>query len=127
MPPITDPNAQRRRFTRVPFHTHVSFALEKRQRDCVLIDISLNGALIEDGDILHAERGTPCRLVVSLGDPGHFIRMDGVVAHATDGRLGIQCVEMDLGSVTTLRQLVVMNSGDEESLQRDLAALVAGS
>jgi len=124
MPPVNPPQPSRRRFTRVPFHTQVTLACEGIPRDCVLIDISLNGALVEDGTALDAPPGTPCALAVHLGDEEHMIRMAGVVAHATDGRLGIQCLEIGLDSITNLRCLVALNAGDESLLERDLASLI---
>mgnify|MGYP003953912375 CR=1 FL=1 len=126
MPPVNPPQPSRRRFTRVPFHTQVTLACEGSPRECVLIDISLNGALVEDGTALDVPPGTPCALAVHLGDRAHMIRMAGVVAHATEGRLGIQCREIGLESITNLRRLVELNAGDESLLERDLAALIEG-
>lgn len=123
MPNVIDPLSHRR-FTRVPFQARVIFEMEAAPRTCVLVDISLNGALVEDGSALAAAPGTPCRLEVPLaGDC--VIHMAGRVAHATDGRLGIECLELDLESATTLRRLVSLNAGDATGLERDLAALVS--
>ena len=123
MPNVIDPLSLRR-FTRVPFQARVIFETEAAPRRCVLVDISLNGALVENGSALESAPGTPCRLEVPL-DGEHVIRMAGRVAHATEGRLGIECIELDLESATTLRRLVALNSGDRGGLERDLAALVS--
>jgi len=67
--------------------------------------------------------GSPCLLKLQLGDDGPQISMAGEIAHAVGNRAGMLCRSIDLESITHLRRLITMNTGDPLLLQRDLQAL----
>jgi hypothetical protein len=50
--------------------------------------------------------------------------MAGEIAHVNGTQLGIRCIEIDLESITNLRRLVELNMGDEETLNRELGAMM---
>ena len=54
---------------------------------------------------------------------GTAIRMDGVVAHIADQRVGLHCQNIDVDSITHLRRLIQLNLGDAELCDRELSAM----
>lgn len=119
--------SQKRRFSRVPFHSKVLLSTFPGKNECDLIDISLKGALVERIMPWKSKVGDPCSLVVELASGGATIHMSGAVAHVKDNRLGIRCTELDLESITNLRRLVELNLGDEEALSREISAMVSAA
>jgi len=123
---MTEANQQeRRRFHRIP-NDHVSQVLINGEPvGCRLLDISLKGALLEYDDAHPLQSGDQLDLILSLDDKGEVkIRMHGEVTHREGNHVGLQCLEIDLDSATTLRRLVEMNLGDPEMLEREISAMI---
>lgn len=118
----TDP--EQRVFTRVPFVARVTLDLLTDTHACALVDVSLKGALVERGEPWRTTVGAPCALTVELSEGHDAIHMKGTVAHVEAGRLGLHCAEIDLESMVRLRRLVELNLGDEDTLNRELGAMV---
>lgn len=89
-------------------------------------DISLKGALLEICGDIPCKTGDRCRLQIDLS-PEVFIRMQTTVRHVHGQRVGLHCEEIDIDSMTALRRLVELNSGDIHLLERDLARMIQGS
>ncbi|NMF91628.1 PilZ domain-containing protein [Aromatoleum petrolei] len=117
------PQAQRRHFSRIRFDCGARLLVGNREAPCEVSDLSLKGALIRTANDLHPSLGERCLLEIALNDEGATIRMEGDVAHAGSGCIGLACREIDLDSVTHLRRLLELNLGDAELLQRELGAL----
>jgi hypothetical protein len=64
------------------------------------------------------------RLLLS---PTTFIAMDVAVTRVQGSQLGLQCLHIDLDSVTHLRQLIERNSQDPALLARELSVLVGAA
>lgn len=112
-----------RHFSRVPFHAQAQLRLHDRTLDVQLIDIALKGALVE----ISAEQGLvpqeKCCLTLSLAGGGDPIVMDGVIVHLEGKHVGIQCLNIDVTSLTQLRRLVELNTGDGDLMNRELSNL----
>jgi len=122
----TDSN-QSRHFSRIPFHADVQlhFHLVKEAQTAHLLDISLKGALVEAVQpIVNVFKGKICRMVLFLGKGGEHITMEGKVVHQEGSLMGIECQHIDLDSMTNLRRLVELNTGDAELLERELAEVL---
>jgi c-di-GMP-binding flagellar brake protein YcgR len=116
---------ERRRFWRATFHAPVTLSDEQAECAAQLEDISLHGALLEVPDGWRGELGGTCRFTVRLGaEGGPCISMSGRVRHREGRHLGLECESIDLDSITHLRRLVELNSGDPKMLEAELAALV---
>lgn len=115
--------AEKRRFTRIPFEAAVTLTSPSGVWHAKLVDISLKGVLTtrplnwiwQGGD----------RFLVEVHPPENpfSIRMETVVAHADEGKVGLRCTHIDIDSVSHLRRLVELNVGDPDTLDRELAAL----
>ena len=113
----------RRRFSRIPFDAPVRLHQNDWHAATKLLDISLQGALIQQPDNWEqADATQPFQLVIELSELEH-IHMEAEQSFARDGLLGMKCHHMDLDSISHLKRLVLLNLGDEELAERELAAL----
>lgn len=113
----------RRQFWRAHFHSPVQLALHGKVTEAELYDISLKGALVKVPPGWAGKQGDRCQLRLSLGTQA-TISMSADVMHLAGQRVGFECERIDLDSVTHLRRLVELNSGDAALLDRELASLI---
>lgn len=125
----TDNPSERRHFWRSVFHAPVQLTLLGETHQVYLLDISLKGALVvtlksalENRDNLRA--GQRCELLLRLS-PEVAIKMEMTIVNADAAFLGLACDHIDLDSMTHLRNLVELNSGDPALLGRELSLLLA--
>jgi hypothetical protein len=115
----------RRLHPRFPFHTKAVFLRLPRYFDVTLIDLSMNGALVE----LPAGHGLGLGLqgtlrVLSPGG-GCLVETEVVVAHVEDGqRAGLRIASLSPGAQAALRGIMHMNLGTDRLLKRELCALL---
>ena len=118
-------NDNRRRFSRIQFHRSAELELGRERIPVAVIDVSLNGALLEVAADFSGRRGQPCALSIRLEPSESVIRMIGEMAHLEPGRVGVRRQEIDLESMAHLRRLVELNLGDPALLDREFDALIA--
>jgi hypothetical protein len=114
-----------RHYSRVPFVMQVELHLGDQTLNVALLDIAFKGALLRTAGQLPVALHAPCRLVLPLADGNESIEMRGKVAHLEGDHLGLACDDMDLHSLTNLRRLLALNTGDAELMDRELAQLFA--
>lgn len=114
----------RRRFSRIQFHRAAELVLGTDRYPVEVIDVSLNGALLQVPPGFSGRAGQPCSLSIRLEPSESHIRMIGELAHVERGRVGLRREEIDLESMAHLRRLVELNLGDASLLDRELDALV---
>ena len=114
---------ERRDFWRAVFHAPVRLSNHEGCADARLLDISLKGALLETGTAWHGKPGDECRLSLELA-AGATIAMRTTVMHVEGTHVGLRCASIDLDSITHLRRLVELNSGDPALLGREFGSLV---
>jgi hypothetical protein len=120
-----DPHDNRRRFSRIPFQRSAELVLGTDRVPVEVIDVSLNGALLQVPPGFAGRRGQPCSLNIRLEPSESYIRMVGEMAHVEPGRVGLRREEIDLESMAHLRRLVELNLGDTSLLEREFDALIA--
>jgi hypothetical protein len=112
-----------RNYARIPFATEVTLHLHGKNVKVQLVDIALKGALVQteaiDGVALHDK----CRLELPLDQAGDVVVMSGTVVHLEGQHIGIECQDIDLTSLTHLRRLVELNTGDADLMNRELSHL----
>jgi pSer/pThr/pTyr-binding forkhead associated (FHA) protein len=111
-----------RHFSRIPFDTAVTLHGPAQTWRSRLIDLSLQGALIERPAEWQGRQGDAFTLDMTLDD-GTIIRMEVTVAHAESATIGFHCDNIGLESISHLRRLIELNLGDPQLLNRELAAL----
>lgn len=113
---------ERRSFWRAVFHSPVRLTTHDGQVHAQLLDISLKGALLETGVDWPGKPGDECQLNLGLA-LGSNITMWTRVMHVEGRHVGLRCESIDIDSITHLRRLVELNSGDPSILDRELANL----
>ena len=116
-----------RHFSRVPFHADVQlhFHLSNEVQTAHLLNISLKGALIKIGQpIVNTFNGKICSMALPLNKDGQTISMEGKVVHHNGQFIGIECQHIDMDSITNLKRLLELNTGDEELLERELGEML---
>lgn len=114
----------RRQFWRAHFHSPVQLVAHGQVSEADLYDISLKGALLKVPEGWTAKPGEHCQLRLNLA-ANATISMSATIAHMAGRRVGLHCESIDVDSVTHLRRLVALNSGDPKILDRELASLLA--
>lgn len=114
-----------RLYSRVPFLTQVELHLPGQSLHASLLDIAFKGALLQTPTRPNVVLQTACRLVLPLAEGDETIEMCGKIAHLESDHIGIACDDMDLQSLTNLRRLLALNTGDAELMDRELAQLFA--
>lgn len=113
---------QRRHFHRILYNAKADLISTEKNWDCEILDLSLNGCLLE---FEHTWQGDPEQLytlIFNLSDEIK-IQMELSVSHAIDHKVGFKCEHIDIDSISQLRRLVELNLGDSAVLERDLLAL----
>ena len=64
-----------------------------------------------------------CRLVLPLTEGGEGIVMVGRIVHLENQHVGIECQDIDVASLTQLRRLIELNTGDGDLMKRELSQL----
>lgn len=117
------PTQDHRRFIRIPFNADVQLQLRDETFKVHLVDIALKGALVQC-DTAHAfALHEKCRLVLPLADDGDGVEMVGKIVHLDTQLVGIECQEIDLTSLTRLRRLIELNTGNADLMDRELSSL----
>jgi hypothetical protein len=124
--PVLNRSVAYRRFLRSVYQAPARLNLAGYMREVQVLDVSLKGALVDMGAALPCPVGMRGRLRLQLS-PITYIAMDVAVTRVRGSELGLQCLHIDLDSVTHLRQLIERNSPDPTLLARELSALVGAA
>jgi hypothetical protein len=103
----------------------VQLHLSDRVLDAQLIDIALKGALVQTQTLQALVPQEKCRLVLPLTEGGDAIVMVGKIVHLENLQIGIECLDIDVTSLTRLRRLIELNTGDSDLMNRELSYLFA--
>jgi c-di-GMP-binding flagellar brake protein YcgR len=122
---MTSENSEnRRKFQRVLFDADTRIVVDSVEISARLIDISLNGALLERPKHWATTTGQKVTISITLDQEEEFsIQMEAEVAHTEESRVGLHCKHIDMDSITNLRRLLELNLGDPGLLERELASL----
>jgi hypothetical protein len=115
---------ERRRFFRVIFSTPAQLCQGERCWDVKLLDLSLQGALVEQPEAWPDSVSGRFELSFTLTGSDIKIRMEVEPSHVGRDRLGLYCHHIDIDSVSHLKRLIELNVGNADMLQRELAHLL---
>ncbi len=121
---VSENSENRRKFQRVLFDADTRINSESADTPAKLIDISLNGALLQRPKHWSTAIGEELSVSIKLDQKEDlFIHMQTKVAHIEEDKVGLHCEHIDMDSITNLRRLLELNLGDPALLERELAAL----
>jgi hypothetical protein len=113
----------RRRFSRIHFVTDASLQVGESHYDAHVLDLSLKGVLLQVSQVSNPLLGSEGIMQFRLEGSDIVLRFLGILAHCEGDRLGYRFAEMDLDSMSHLRQLLEYNLGDPAQLKREVQAL----
>ncbi|TWC31745.1 PilZ domain-containing protein [Pseudomonas sp. SJZ079] len=119
---MSETSNERRRFHRIAFDAPTEIVQGTQSWSVELLDVSLKGLLIKRPEDWDGAPHQPFLACVELGGETQ-VRMEMVLTRIQEQLLGFVCTHIDLDSISHLRRLVELNLGDEQLLERDLAAL----
>ena len=118
-----------RQFSRIPFdaESHIINVKNNLRMPCSLLDISLNGVLIQLPSSESVQPGDNYKLELQLGSEHKeelCLHMDVRVSHIKDDHIGLQIEKMDIDTASHLHRIIELNTGDPDILERELAELI---
>jgi len=113
---------ERRKFQRVPFHAEILMQSGNEEWTCNLLDISLNGMLVEPPRNIQINPDNPCAVALFLNDDV-IINARARIKHTSDDRWGLQFIKIDVDSLQHLRHLLEQNLNDTDLIDREFAQL----
>lgn len=116
-------DTERRKFTRIQFNTIVTITQNDTSFDTHLIDISLNGLLVETPKqyTLRSDLSTDISMRLSNDTT---ITIIAKLIHSSDDTLGFQCESIDMESMGHLRRLLALNMNNPHATERLLCELL---
>lgn len=111
-----------RRFRRVPFEAVVTMKLEQAPLSGELLDVAFKGAMVGTEEPLEIPLGTQCELCISIPDSPISLTFLAELIHKEENRSGFLFISEDLDTLTHLRKLIELNTGDAEATRSELTA-----
>ncbi|MCL1141516.1 PilZ domain-containing protein [Shewanella gaetbuli] len=114
----------RRKFSRILFDANAYLAQDGKTWRTTILDLSLNGVLINLCDGFDPKLHSEVVLELILPDSEVELVIHAEVVHKTSEHLGLKCLNIDVESISHLRRIIELNLGDAELLNRELAMLI---
>lgn len=118
--------ADERRFRRVPFEAEVKVSFGRQTWNCQLLDIALKGALVESPTAMELSQGATVALKIILSGSPLTLAFEAQLAHREEDRYGFRFLHENLETLTHLRTLLELNTGDPEGIRSELLSWLKG-
>ena len=109
-----------RRFRRIPFEAIVTIKTEQEVFTGELLDVALKGALVETGPLPELSLGSECGLKITIPASPIKLNFRAKLIHKEDNHSGFLFTSEDLDTLTHLRKLIELNTGDVEATRSEL-------
>ena len=111
-----------RHFRRIPFEAEVTLSSGQDIWTGELLDIAMKGAMVGTDALLPLSLGGKYNLCISL--PGTPISLDfqAELVHREESCYGFKFISENLETLTHLRKLIELNTGDAETTRSELSA-----
>ena len=118
---------ERRQYHRVNFDSIASLSANDQSFDCQIIDLSIHGVLLRPHGVLYVKEELEYQLIVPLDTAENKseqkIEMAIKLVRQNPDNIAFKCENLDLDSITHLRKIIELNSGDPSILERDMKTL----
>ena len=111
---------EHRRFNRADFHTKGFFKYNEKENYFKIINISLNGILLEPETKQDIELDVLVPLIIQLSSTDVKIKTSARLQHRENNHLGFRFEEIDVESMIHLRRLVELNSDSADQITHEL-------
>jgi hypothetical protein len=112
----------KRYYKRITFHVDAAAKINNKMYTGELYDISLKGALIKMHKALNISPKEPGTVMLKLPNSIITLEFEAKIVHQKEMFLGFRFEGADVDSITHLRRLLVLNTGDEEGIDRELVS-----
>ena len=112
----------KRRFRRVPFATLVTLKSGQEVWTADLLDVALRGAMVGTATALPFDVGAKCTLCISLPGTPISLEFQANLVHSEENHYGFKFISEDLETLTHLRKLIELNTGDAEATRTELSS-----
>jgi len=110
----------KRYYKRINFHVEAAAKIDNKMYTGELYDVALKGALIKMNKKPGSVSGKKCDVKLKLPNSIITLEFEATIVHQKDDFLGFSFEGADVDSITHLRRLLVLNTGDEEGIDREL-------
>lgn len=112
---------ERRNFQRIPFATEVKVVCSGETYTGELLDISLQGALIDTSGNIPLKKGDTGELQINLSGSEVTLKFDVDLIHKDNERFGFRFIGEDTETMTHLRRLLELNVGSSEVIDKEIS------
>ncbi|GIU24881.1 cyclic diguanosine monophosphate-binding protein [Shewanella colwelliana] len=114
---------ERRQFSRILFDANATLTQQGNVWPTIIHDLSLNGVPLEQPQGFSVT-DDPIALSFTLGDSEIVVSMETKLVYQKEGQLGLECLHIDVDSISHLRRMLELNLGDASLLDRELRLFV---
>jgi hypothetical protein len=111
-----------RRFRRVPFEAGVKLDIGQNSWMGELLDVAMKGAMVGTEKPLTLPIGAQGALCITLHSSPITLDFKVELVHSENIRYGFKFISEDLETLTHLRKLIELNTGDAEATRSELSA-----
>lgn len=113
-----------RRFRRIPFAAEVTLNAGQKVWSGKLLEVAMKGAMVGTKSILPLALGSQCSLSIYLPGTPIELHFEAALIHCEDNHYGFKFISEDLETLTHLRKLIELNTGDAEATRSELSILL---
>jgi len=112
--------ADRRKYSRVKFEAETTCVWQGKRIPTHLLDISLKGALVEFDSPPPFAKGADLHLELALNGRQLVLSFESRSVFESEIQVGLEFLGIDLETLTHLRRLVELNTGDSDRVKEEL-------
>jgi len=116
-----------RHFRRINFEAEVTLKAGEETCKGQLFDVALKGAMVGTETPLPFKLGTKCSLCIVLPGTPISLNFQSELVHQEELCYGFKFISENLETLTHLRKLIELNTGDAEATRSELSAWLSNS
>lgn len=116
-----------RHFRRVPFEAEVTLESDQKNWSGELLDVAMKGAMVGTEKPLPLALGAKCNLCITLPGTPISLVFQSELVHSEGTHYGFKFISENLETLTHLRKLIELNTGDAEATRSELSAWLSKS
>jgi len=117
---------EKRRFHRIPFQSECRVSCGERVWIGELLDISLRGVLFRLSKTVLLDKGSLCFVDIALVGADIHLQFESELVHQQGELHGFRFLSENLETLTHLRRLLELNSGEDESTRHEIEVWLEG-
>ncbi len=115
---------EKRNFKRIRFNIDVTIEKDGVRISGRLVDLSMKGALVEVDDVFEFVPGRDYLLILYLVSTDLTLEFSSVLIHNRPPFYGFIFNDADIDTLTHLRNIILVNTGDEDESDREFTVWI---